>query len=706
MFLFRSLRAKTLLWALLPLALVLLAAALIGHYGYEQSARDTVTQRDTELARVSAARLGEGLATHQIALQRLAAEPGIKSMDASGAGLAFELHRSNLAMLGVDIIVFDRAGAVVWAQDSPGTYSIFLDPGQLDTVRRTLRPTFSDVFKLDISDADAVMVSVPILDAENRFNGVLSGVSNIRASSLEATFSEVLELKAGRSGFAYLVDSQGKVVYHRDASQLGRDLTFIAPVRRAIGGETGAVIADGPSGKEVVSGFAPVPGTGWALVTQEQWSNVIGPIESRNVWLLILLAAGGLLSGALIFVAVGYTLKPIKQLTQGAQRIAEGDFDHTIAAASGDEIQTLATQFNNMAGALKESYTDLERRVEARTLQLGESEHRYRTLFEDSSDAIFIAKQGEIVALNQAALDLFGFSLEEAIGSKTADRFVDPTAQIRFQKEIARFGSVRDFEVKLRKRDGTAMDCLITASRRVDENEGHSPETQGIIRDITESKRAAEASLQQTREVAVLEERNRMAREIHDTMAQGFTGIVLQLEAAEQTMADGSGVMVDHIGQAKGLAREGLQEARRSVWGLLPHALEQMSLDDALEGEVKRFEAAGQVKTAFTLSGQRRDLSTEVQTALFRICQESLSNVSRHAAATQVQVSLEYDSREVRLSVRDNGVGFDPSQAQNGGRRSFGLISMQQRARGLEGSLEIKSGRGRGTLVEVVIPTL
>ena len=180
MFLFRSLRAKTLLWALLPLALVLLAAALIGHYGYEQSARDTVTQRDTELARVSAARLGEGLATHQIALQRLAAEPGIKSMDASGAGLAFELHRSNLIMLGVDIIVFDRAGAVVWAQDSAGISSVFLDPGQLDTVRRTLRPAFSDVFKLGISDADAVMVSVPILDAGNRFNGVLSGVSNIR----------------------------------------------------------------------------------------------------------------------------------------------------------------------------------------------------------------------------------------------------------------------------------------------------------------------------------------------------------------------------------------------------------------------------------------------------------------------------------------------------------------------------------------------
>ena len=358
-----------------------------------------------------------------------------------------------------------------------------------------------------------------------------------------------------------------------------------------------------------------------------------------------------------------------------------------------------------MADQLKGSYEQLEQRVAERTVELGESEQRYRALFENSSDAIFITKLGKMLAFNQAALDLFGFTREEAISSNTADRFVDPADQIRLREEVARRGPVRDFEVKLLKKDGTIMDCLITASRRVAGDESASAEIQGIIRDITERKQAAEAALQQTREVAVLGERNRMAREIHDTMAQGFTGIVLQLEAAEQTITEDSGAMIEHLGRAKGLAREGLQEARRSVWGLLPHALEQMPLHDALEGEVKRFDADGRVKTALTLSGKRRDLPTEVQTVLFRICQESLANVSHHAEATEVKVNLKYDPQEVRLSIQDNGVGFNPDEAQNGDRRSFGLISMEQRARGLEGSLKITSGKGQGTLVEVVIPT-
>ncbi len=198
-----------------------------------------------------------------------------------------------------------------------------------------------------------------------------------------------------------------------------------------------------------------------------------------------------------------------------------------------------------------------------------------------------------------------------------------------------------------------------------------------------------------------------MAREIHDTMAQGFTGIVLQLEAAEQVLGESSDAAVNHLGRAKGLAREGLQEARRSVWGLLPHLLEQLPLAAALEEEVRQFGAAGRERSAFTLSGEQRDLPTDAQTVLLRVCQESLTNVRRHAGATEVSVVLKYHPREVRLSVQDNGVGFDPAKVENeDGRRSFGLTGMEQRARQLEGSLTIKSEKGEGTLVEVTIPTL
>jgi signal transduction histidine kinase len=118
------------------------------------------------------------------------------------------------------------------------------------------------------------------------------------------------------------------------------------------------------------------------------------------------------------------------------------------------------------------------------------------------------------------------------------------------------------------------MDCLLTATRRAPEDGGHGG-VQGIVRDVTEHKEADRAM----KDNVVLEERNRMAREIHDTLAQGFTGIVLQLEAAEQALEESSADAVGHLQRAKGLARESLQEARRSVWDLLPRALEQGSLD-------------------------------------------------------------------------------------------------------------------------------
>ena len=161
--------------------------------------------------------------------------------------------------------------------------------------------------------------------------------------------------------------------YHRDSSHLGRDLSDTAPVMQVRLREADAVITKDSAGEKVISGFAPVPGRSWGVITQEEWSNVVGPIQNYGKLLVALLALGGVLSGSFIFFAIGRVLKPIKDLTRGAQRIAGGDFDHTIAAATGDEVQALAQQFNTMAGALKESYADLEQKVEARTDDLARS---------------------------------------------------------------------------------------------------------------------------------------------------------------------------------------------------------------------------------------------------------------------------------------------------------------------------------------------
>ncbi len=212
---------------------------------------------------------------------------------------------------------------------------------------------------------------------------------------------------------------------------------------------------------------------------------------------------------------------------------------------------------------------------------------------------------------------------------------------------------------------------------------------------------------EETRQMAVMEERNRMAREIHDTLAQGFSGIILQLEAAEQAMSGDVSATERHLNQARSLARKSLAEARRSVWNLRPQALEQLRLVEAIKQEVDKFSQSIGVNAKFSVFGARRELPPEIETGLLRICQESLANVRKHAKATEVEVSLNFNESALELSIRDNGVGLK-SRAASGDvnkRDTFGLISMQERARGLGGTLELQSRRGKGTLVRVVIPT-
>ncbi|MFC2002112.1 histidine kinase, partial [Chloroflexota bacterium] len=206
---------------------------------------------------------------------------------------------------------------------------------------------------------------------------------------------------------------------------------------------------------------------------------------------------------------------------------------------------------------------------------------------------------------------------------------------------------------------------------------------------------------QETREMAVLEERNRMAREIHDTLAQGFTGIVLQLEAAEQALGEDVTDAQVHLDRARRLARESLTEARRSVWALRPQTLEQLSLTKTLRQEVRKFIHESGVKANFNASGKRPVLLPDVENALLRICQESLTNVKKHAQASQVEVNLAFEENVVRLRIQDNGIGFNTEDST---KNRFGLISMGERARLLGGSIEIRGEKRKGTNLEVTIP--
>jgi signal transduction histidine kinase len=244
-----------------------------------------------------------------------------------------------------------------------------------------------------------------------------------------------------------------------------------------------------------------------------------------------------------------------------------------------------------------------------------------------------------------------------------------------------------------------------------------------LVKELSETNRRLETTLAenaglheqlvtQAREAGILDERQRMAREIHDTLAQGLAGIITQLQAAEQA-CDDPAERRRHFEAATRLARDSLSEARRSVHALRPEPLEQARLGGALRGVAEHWSALNAIPVRVTMTGTERNLPQETEFVLLRTAQEALANVAKHAAATRVGLTLSYMDEEVVLDVRDDGRGFDPARvarepayagAAGLPRGGFGLIAMRQRIEDIAGTLQVESEPGAGTAISASVP--
>lgn len=227
----------------------------------------------------------------------------------------------------------------------------------------------------------------------------------------------------------------------------------------------------------------------------------------------------------------------------------------------------------------------------------------------------------------------------------------------------------------------------------------------------SEQRREALAQLAATRaelaesarQTGVLAERERLARELHDTVAQGFTSVVTQLESAEQALDGRPDHAAEHLAKARRSARDSLAELRRSVQALRPDLLSGAPLTQALEQAVRAWSADTGVPAELRTTGEAIPLHPETELALLRTTQEALTNAARHASASRVVVTLSFLGDTVTLDVDDDGVGFDerPRPRADGG---FGLIGMRERIQAAGGELSIESAAGQGTTVAASVP--
>ncbi|MBC8422406.1 MAG: GAF domain-containing protein [Chloroflexi bacterium] len=732
MFSIKSLRAKTVLSALIPIVLMIVVVAIIALYAYERAASDVIQQRDTELARVSAAWLSDNLDQYRRTLQSIADGADAQSMDPPRLSSALEKAQNQLYVFDAGVVVYDSEGLALWSQPFAAERQGMAFPvaSTFDKVRRTLGPAFSDVFRDTTSGEDVILVGVPIVSGGGEFKGVLAGMSEIKYPLLGSVYAEVFEFKVGRSGYAYLVDGNGRVIYHPDGSQVGRNLADFVPVVRATRGETGAVLTEDETGETVISSFAPVPGTDWGLITLERWQDVVGSIRGYSRLLLGLLVVGGILSSALIFFSIGRTLEPIKDLTLGAQRIARGDFDYAITANTGDEIQALAQQFNAMASALNESYRNLEQRVADRTQELlalydvttvASASLDLPTVLESSLDrilAVMGSGVGAIHLLDETKgvlhltawrgipLDLVAKIDPVPVGSGLASWVIEHGEPLvvpdiatgpRPLLAIPTGGSRAYVGVPILAR-GQVLGVLSVVGER--ERQFKAEEVALLVSIASQVGVAMEnAQLhEQAQQAAALRERQRLARDLHDAVTQTLFSAGLIAEVLPRLWERNPQEGRRQLEELRQLTRSAMAEMRTLLLELRPAALVGMQLGDLLRQLAEVTTGRARVPVMVTVEGPQ-SLPPDVQVALYRIAQEALNNVAKHAGASQATVSLCCQPGRGKLCISDDGQGFDLKAIP---RESLGLGIMRERAEAVGATLTVESEIGRGTQVTVV----
>ncbi len=423
-FLFKSIRIKIIFWALIPIFLVMGVITLLSLVTIKNTALEVVKKRDAVLAEIAAKRLAENLQKYSFFLQTLAESAPLKQINFTHMETTIAQTKNWLHFFDGGIYTFDKFGNPLWSYPDTTFFhaDFFPDKIGFQTIKKTLRPFFSDIIRMGSTQRNLILIGVPIIGSDSGFVGVVAGICSVKYSTLGTTYTKVLEYKSGENSYAYLVDGKGKTLYHRHSSLIGSKMEDREAVEKVMTGLTGATVTKKITDEIVVSGFAPVPGTGWGIVTQGNWNAIKDLIQFYTRLFLTILWGGGIISALLVFYFMQRLLAPIRELTKGAEQIATGHFIEIPVKSTGDEIEVLSKQFNSMARATKASFHNINNRIrelDQAQRALKQSKEKISRIINAVNDAMLMVDDtAEILWINDKGRELFGDSAQGSLYHK------------------------------------------------------------------------------------------------------------------------------------------------------------------------------------------------------------------------------------------------------------------------------------------------
>lgn len=359
-----------------------------------------------------------------------------------------------------------------------------------------------------------------------------------------------------------------------------------------------------------------------------------------------------------------------------------------------------------------------ERRQEEEALR--RAEEKYHGIFENAVEGVFQSTpDGRFISVNPAMAQMYGFlSPEEMIAKRTDiehQHYVDPRTRATFRRLLEENGVVEGLEAEVYGENGTKFWTSETV-RAVRDSIGAVLYYEGFVKDITEHKQAEEAREQLLKDrerllnslvTAQEEERKRIARELHDQLGQQITALMLGIKLLKDSGYCQSQA-AEHLNRLQEYADQLGREVHNIAWELRPTALDDLGLQTALGNYLEKWSERSGEKVEYHTNGlDGHRLSTQIETALYRVIQEALTNVLKHACARCVSLILERRDNHVRAIIEDDGCGFDVEAVMNATEsdRKLGLLGMRERLALVFGTLEIESTPGAGTTLFVRIPT-